>query len=94
MINLVTKKWGRGFSSTDKLGGLSTQEKASYHFFKPSLDALNRIFEIQLMSDFEIRHLLKFSNLCLSDFKIRQTIDILRLSLNNFYETNSSRAPG
>lgn len=58
------------------------------------LSGLNEILEIQLMSYFEIRHLLKFSNLCLSDFKIRQIIDILRLSLSNFYETNSSRATG
>ena len=58
------------------------------------LGELNVIFEIQLVSDFDIRHLLKFSNLCLSDFKIRQTIDILRLSLSNFYETDSSRTPG
>ncbi len=55
---------------------------------------LSEILEIQLVSNFKIRHLLKFSNLFLSDFKIRQTIDILRLSLSNFYETNSSRAPG
>ena len=55
---------------------------------------MSEIWEIQLVSDFEIRHLLKFSNLCLSDFKIRQIIDILRLSLSNFYETDSSRAPG
>ena len=55
---------------------------------------LNEILEIQLMSYFEIRHLLKLSNLCLSNFKIRQIIDILRLSLSNFYETNSSRVTG
>ncbi len=55
---------------------------------------MSRIFEIQVVSDFKIRHLLKFSNLCLSDFKIRQTIDILQLSLSNFYETDSSRTPG
>ncbi len=55
---------------------------------------MSEIWEIQLVSYFEIRHLLKFSNLCLSDFKIRQTIDILRLSLSNFYETDSSRTPG
>jgi hypothetical protein len=58
------------------------------------LGDMSEIWEIQLVSYFEIRHLLKFSNLCLSDFKIRQTIDILRLSLSNFYETDSSRTPG
>jgi hypothetical protein len=58
------------------------------------LGDMSGIFEIQIVSYFEIRHLLKFSNLYLSDFKIRQIIDILRLSLSNFYEADSSRTPG
>lgn len=94
MINLAIKKWRRGSSLKDKLGDLSTHQKASPHFFKPSLGEPNLIFEIKLVSYFKIRHLLKFSNLCLSDFKIRQTIDIVRLSWSNFYETDSSRTPG
>jgi hypothetical protein len=84
----------RGSSPTKNEGASRFAICASPHFFKPSLGESNVLFEIQVVSYFKIRHLLKFSNLCLSDFKIRQIIDILRLSLSNFYETDSSRAPG